>query len=279
MCPGDLDEGRRVLQDGIDSLGLDADPEAKVERHIKIGWGLVGLFVSLGICSFFLKRYGISFFPTDPSLMDWAKTFAVVVGFLNLLAWMWFPLEDFRILRHWIRTTKRLFPFHTSEFFSILLAMVLLLLLIVSAMRDALVFSLAGFGVYFWNLLGYDMIRRKLAKPFAEAEKLFGEQPAPRNEPLQRGIGIIRNYWCLHPNGHWLRNRQQIRHGLLALSFLIGIVFAVVGRLLHIHAFAILSYCLGVVTIFAAEVSIAVWRTHRDRALTEIEEELRGLQA
>src|SRR5713101_447399 len=98
--------------------GNSPDPDDEVERYIKAAWGLGGLAVSAGVLTYALKWAGFVFLPPNPGPSDYARAIAFSIACINVLCWVWFPLEDLRVLRTWVKTKKATFSAHTSEFLS-----------------------------------------------------------------------------------------------------------------------------------------------------------------
>ena len=265
----------------FDPPGKDIDPDGSIERHVKLMWCLVGTGFSSGLLLLVLKQFGWSIFPSNPQFfVDYLPTIAFSLSCLNILCWGWFPLEDLAILRRWVRTRKAMFPAHTSECFSMLLATGLLLLLTSTSLKGAIWFNLTGTGVYLWNFIGFSLIRKKVGEGISEARKVFAKGPSERTIILWKILDVVEEHWSSSPSKHWLLNRQQIRHASLTLLFLVAAVLAILGHtpsgsspLEH------WSYGIGVFVIISAEVSIAIWRTTRDAAIVNLHGQLRDFEA
>ncbi len=260
--------------------GDSPDPEQYVEREMKAAWALGGIAVSAGIVSYALNRIGFTFLPPNPEPLDYARASAFLLASANILCWMWFPLEDLRVLRTWVRTKKAFFSAHTAEFMGMILATVLLSSLIISSTISALAFGLAGAGVYAWNLLGFAIIRQQVSRVLAESRILYSKDVSPQKAFLQRkALGIIEKHWACSPTSKAWCNRQQIRHFLLTVSFSVVASFGLATQLTGKAEYGLYAYILGSVTIVGAEISIAKWRSERDKELHRILEKLRALNA
>jgi hypothetical protein len=259
----------------LKKLGYDPDPDGAVEKRIKIGWALVGIFFTLGIFKFIMDSLGLPFLPQLSSLEDYGILIAFSMSLINILLWMWFPLEDLNVLRRWVRTGGKIFPCYTAEFFAILLAMILLLILIVSVFIGAIYFSLAGFLVYSWNLLGFAYIRKEVKKTVADAKEVYNKLDSPEKELFYSALEIVENYWCIRPDQPPIRNRQQVRHLSMMGGFFLTAVVALFELIWQEPFLVFLAYFLGTLTMIGGEIWIALWRTSRDRSLHNILEELR----
>jgi hypothetical protein len=156
-----------------------------------------------------------------------------------------------------------------------LLATILLLLLIITALSGALYFSIAGVLVYTWNLIGFHWIRKEVIKTILEAREIYSQQPSPTKELFQAALDIVKNHWCTKRNHHYFRNRQQIRHLGLVLCFGISTIITLWGTISQKSVLMFISYIMGALTIIVGEVWIAYWRASRDKLLHPIREELR----
>lgn len=264
-----------VDDDGIPLLGRDPDPGAEVERRIKVGWALVGIFFTLGIFTYLVDKFGLDILPKDPAPVDYSRLFAFCVACLNILVWMWFPVDDLVVLRRWVRTKRIVFPAGPSELYAILLEMILLLLIIIGAVVSPFWFGLAGTGVFAWNTIGFSWIRRHVNRAVRESRNVYGEQEPPRREILLHALDQIEIHWCCERG--WRSDRQQIRHVTLTLAFAAVTVVAVLGEYRESATLEVLAYALGAVVLILAEVWIARWRSSRDFSLRQIREELRSL--
>jgi len=230
---------------------------------------------SAGLLSFALQKLGITILPDNPKVIDYLRLLAFVVCSLNILCWMWFPLQDLSILRSWVRTRKIVFPLHTSEFFAMLLMTVLLLFLIIASLNGAMWFGVVGAAVYVWNFIGFSLIRRKVRQGVTEARSIYSKAPPAEAIILNQILDLIEHYWSSAPTDHWLRNQQQLRHVSLAISFGLVAILGAIGSVLGQEV----AYVLGIGTVLAAETSIAIWRTNRDRALATLRGQLRELES
>lgn len=260
--------------------GGDPGTGDEVERYIKAAWGLGGMTVSAGVLTYALHLAGFVFLPPNPGLSDYARAVAFSIACINVLCWVWFPLEDLRVLRKWVRTKKATFSAHTSEFLSMMLTTALLVFLVVSSTISALAFGIAGTVIYVVNLIGFAAIRRQVSKAVNEAKiNDSKETSVDKRNFLLKALGIIEKHWSCSPRAGTLRDAQQIRHSLLAFAFFVVALFGFAGHATAKAEFELYAYILGALTILAAEVSIAKWRMSRDRSLHEIFEELRELQS
>ena len=257
--------------------GRDPDPGSRVEKHVKVGWALVGVLTTGGALAFVLQRFGLVILPPNPQIADYARLAAFLASCLNILGWMWFPLEDMEVLRFWVHTGAKILPCHTAEFLAIITATVLLLLLILGSLAGSLWFAIAGTAVYLWNLVGFEYVRRQVGDATKDSRSLYGKQPEPRRAALLKALDTVENHWSCRSHDPVLTNKQQLRHGLLALSFAVAALLAAVAKSRGLQPLSTLSYIIGTATIIAAEASIAVWRSERDRALTQAQEVLRDL--
>ncbi|MHB8409435.1 MAG: hypothetical protein ACYDHY_15305 [Acidiferrobacterales bacterium] len=98
------------------------DPDGTVERQVKAAWALGGMAVLTGILAYFIHRIGLTFLPAHPGPLDYARAGAFAIACANVLFWVWFPLEDLRVLRKWVRTEKAFFSANTAEFLGMALA-------------------------------------------------------------------------------------------------------------------------------------------------------------
>jgi hypothetical protein len=272
----------KPMTENIGSIipGGSIDPNDDVERYIKAAWGLGGIAVSVGAVTSALNWSGFDFLPANPILLDYARAFAFSIACMNVLCWIWFPLQDFWILRMWVRTNKVVFPIYTSEFLLIVLGTVLLITLIVSSTINALVFGLTGIAIYVVNLIGFAIIRQKVSRAVDDAKINYStETSVDKRDYLLNALGIIEIHWSCSPKDGTLRNAQQIRHSLLAAAFFVVALFGFSGCVTGKTEFELYAYILGALTILAAEVSIAIWRTSRDKSLIKIFEELRALHS
>jgi hypothetical protein len=266
-----------VDDDGIPLLGKDPDPGAEVERRIKVGWALVGIFFTLGIFTYLVDKLGLDILPKDPTKVDYSRLFAFCVACLNILVWMWFPVDDLMVLRRWVRTKRIVFPAGPSELYAILLEMILLLSIIIGAIVSPFWFGLAGTGVFAWNTIGFSWIRRHVNRAVREARDVYSEQKPPRRQILLRAVDQIEMHWCCEKG--WSSDRQQIRHVTLTFAFSVVTALAVLGEVQRSDNLKVLAYLLGAMILIFAEVWIARWRSARDLALRQIREELRSLNA
>jgi hypothetical protein len=85
-------------------LGNDPDPGGTVEKRIKIGWTLVGIFFTFSIFKYLMNAFGLTILPQNLTFLDYGKLTAFGVSILSILFWMWFPLQDLNVLRRWVRT-------------------------------------------------------------------------------------------------------------------------------------------------------------------------------
>ena len=255
--------------------GFDPAPEDSIEKRVQVVWSFVGAFLSLSLLGVFLKRYGLAVLPEHPHSLDYARAGAFLVTVLNIGAWYYFPLGDLAIQRRWIHTAGALLPSGTAEFFAILLASVLLLATIVTSLVSPLALAVAGLGVYVWNFVGFAYIRTQLVGIIGQSHELYDREQEPRRSALVEGLNIVEGYFCCGPLMAAIRNRQQVRHILLAFSFLISIALAVIGTVAKENVFQVLSYVWSIITFLSAEVSIAVWRSRRDNALRAVKAKLR----
>jgi hypothetical protein len=203
--------------------GRDPNPKASVEKVIKLGWTLTGLVLSGSILGAVLKTAGYFQWPTTS--YQWLRTAAVAVAVVNIGIWMWFPLDDLAVLRHWVRSRKRRFPGQTAEFWSIMLAMVLLLVLIGGAIYSPVAFGVAGMAVYLWNIVGYVQIRRIVKAVAAETLEVYSAEPEPWRTPLLSALAVIAWYWNLdeqHRLGGWQQERHAVMFGGFLLVALLG---------------------------------------------------------
>lgn len=261
------------FSDGFRVPGKDPDPDAQVEKRVKVGWALVGIFFSAGLLSFILRRLGLSIIPDKPSTLDYVRVIAFAVACINIGIWMWFPLEDLGVLRKWARTKRKLFPRYTSESWAIILATVLLLGSILGALHSAAWFGLAGAGVYLWNTIGFAYVRKHVRIALDESRAVFREQPEPVCTHLFASLQIIERHWTCDKKtflGGW----QQRRHFALFLSFSVVTCLGFIGESQNSTQLNLIAYLLGILTIIAAEVSIGFQRAIRDKQLTIIEQKL-----
>ncbi len=266
-----------VDDDGIPLLGKDPDPGAEVERRIKVGWVLVGTFFTFGVFTYLVDKFGLDILPKDPTKVDYSRLFAFCVACLNILVWMWFPVDDLWVLRRWVRTRRIVFPAGPSELYAIMLQMILLLSIIVGAIISPFWFGLAGTCVFAWNMIGFSWIRRHVNRAVREAREVYSEQKPPRRQILLRALDQIEMHWCCERG--WLSDRQQIRHLTLTFAFAVVTVLGALGEVRRSDDLKVLAYSLGAVTLIFAEVWIARWRSARDFSLRQIREELRSLNA
>ena len=258
--------------------GDSPDPDNDVERGIKAAWALGGMAMSAGVVTYALKGTGFTLLPVAPQLLDYARAFAFLIACTNILCWIWFPLEDLRVLRTWIRVKKTAFSAHTSEFLLMMSAALLLILLIISATINALAFGAVGTAIYIVNLLGFATIRQQVSRAVSEARVNYEREPLlEKRKYLLSALDAVEAHWSVSAEDGNLRNRQQIRHALLSATFLVVALLGFVARVTSSALVETVAYALGALTIIAAEVSIAVWRTRRDRSLHGIFEELRFL--
>lgn len=246
--------------------GRDPDPKANLERAIKIGWTLVGVFMTGGIFAWYLTLNNMLQWPSDA--LDSMKIVAVAATTINVAIWMWFPLDDLTVLRYWVRTRKRIFPGHTGEFLLIMFQMVLLLGMIVGAIAGPGFFGLAGFAVYGINLIGFAYIKRHVGRALVDSHQLYAEQPPQWQSLLLRALNVVEDHWTIADSG--LAGWQQKRHFTLTVVF--GAV-ALIG-MSTLSAARLAAYSLGILAMLAGEVFIAARRIRRDGQLHLIEEEL-----
>jgi len=247
--------------------GRDPNPRAAIENMIKLGWTLTGLVLSGSIFGAVLKAAGYFEWPATPH--QWLRAAGVAVAVVNIGIWMWFPLDDLAVLRHWVRSRKRRFPGQTAEFWSIMLAMILLLALIAGAIYGPVAFGIAGMAVYLWNIIGYTQIRRIVTAVAAETLELYSAQPQPWRAPLLSALTEITWYWNLNEQ-RWLGGWQQERHVVMFGGFLLVALLGSTGSDRAAEA----AYGLGITTIVCGEVVLAILRVRRDRALHAYEEAL-----
>jgi hypothetical protein len=262
--------------DGARLIGHDPDPGAQIERRIMVGWALVGIFFTLGTVALSVDQFRLTILPQDPIMLDWARFFAFFVSFLNVGVWMWFPLDDLRVLRRWVRTERRIFPANTSEFYAILLEMILLLLLIVGALVGPVWFGLAGTCVFLWNAFGFAWIRRHVAGALEEARVLYKEQEPARSQLCLQALEAIEKHWSCGVR-RWWSDQQQVRHVTLVITFALVTGLAVWGEISGSAILKALAYSAGGMTLVVAEVWIALRRSSRDSSLLRVREELRSL--
>ncbi len=255
--------------------GDSPDPGNDVERSIKAAWALGGMAIPAGVVTFALKGTGFVFLPATPQLVDYARAFAFSIACTNILFWIWFPLEDLRVLRMWIRVKKMAFAAHTSEFLLMMSVAILLIFLIISSTINVFIFGVVGTAIYIMNLVGFATIRRQVAKAVSEAQGNYSNAPSPNRKLLLNALDVSEKYWSVSARDGPLRNRQQIRHVLLSVAFLAVALLGIIARAKNSPAIEAVAYALGALIIIVAEVSIAVWRTSRDRSLHRIFEELR----
>lgn len=266
-----------VDDDGIPLLGRDPDPGAEVEKRIKVGWVLVGTFFTLGTFTYLVDKLGLDILPEEPTKVDYAKLVAFCFACLNILVWMWFPVDDLLILRRWVRTKRIVFPAGPSEFYAILLEMILLLAIIIGALSSPFWFGLAGTSVFAWNTVGFSWIRRHVNRAVREARGIYSEQEPPRRQILLRALDQIELHWCCERG--WVSDRQQIRHITLTLAFAAVTALAALGEVQRSETLKAVAYSLGTIVLISAEIWIAAWRSSRDHSLRQIREELRSLEA
>ena len=186
----------------------------------------------------------------------------------------------FEFLRMWVHTKKAAFSAYTSEFLSMMFTTFLLVFLVVSSTISALAFGISGTAIYIVNIIGFAAIRRQVSTAVNEAKINYSNEASEKKRNcLLRALGIIEKHWSCYPKAWTLRDAQQIRHSLLAFAFFVVALLGFAGRVTTKAEFESCAYILGALTIVAAEVSIAIWRTSRDRSLHEILEELRELHS
>jgi len=260
----------------IDNMpGEDIDPSSQVRKYIKLGWSLVGAFFTLGVLALILKRLGLLDISKHPTPLEVASLVAFIVAVLNIGAWMYFPLADLEVQRRWIRSLGAKFPDGTTEFFMVLLALVLLLATIVSAAISPLALAVAGVAVYSWNFAGYAYVRKALLHVIPESRELYADHPEPGRTALLTGLSIVQAYFCVAEGTHPIRNRQQMRHLMITAAFALSGCIAAVGVATDTSPLLIVSYYLSACTFLASEISIGFWRSQRDRELRAVEEEWR----
>lgn len=255
--------------------GDDIDPEGRVKGYIKLGWTLVGAFFTIGFAAIILKRFGLISIPENPTAMDCARITAFAVAVLNIGAWMYFPLADLEIQRRWIRSSGSIFPGGTTEFFMILLTLVLLLITIVTSLISPMALAIAGIGVYLWNFFGYAYMRNEIKRVIRESHDLYSDQSEPGRTALMNGLAVVQNHFAVTEDAHPVRNHQQIRHCLIVFGFVLSAALAGIGIASSQPIFSILSYYWSACVFLASEVSIGIWRSRRDRKLRFIEEDWR----
>ena len=270
------------MDKSIESIipGSSPDPDNDVERYIKAAWALGSLAVTLGILTYAVSTVGYAFKQANPTPLDYTRNVAFLTACLNIGFWIWFPLEDLRVLRTWIRTRKATFAAHTNEFLAMIFATLLLILLIVSSSISAFLFGVVRTAIYVANLLGFAAIRRQVSRAVNEAKVNYSKETlADKRRYLLNALGIIERHWSCSSKDGTLRNAQQIRHSLLAIAFFVVALLGFAGRETANVQYKMYAYILGALTILAAEVSIAIWRNSRDKSLQEIFEELRVLHS
>ena len=231
------------------------------------------MFFSAGMISFTLSRLGITILPENPSSLDYVRGSAFVIACVNVGTWMWFPLEDLRVLRKWVHTKRKLFPRHTSETWAIILATILLLASVLGALSGAVWFGVAGAVAYLWNFIGFAYVRKHVAIAAKESRLVFEEQKEPTRTLFLQALDVVEQHWtCNYPRlfGGW----QQRRHFSLFVAFTIAAILGWSGTIVESSFLKILSYSIGILTVIAAEVSIAIYRDRRDKRLAALEQEI-----
>lgn len=253
--------------------GKDPDPGARVEERLKVAWAIVGVFFTLGIFGYVLQRFGLTILKPPPrTLADYARLLAFIVACLNVGVWMWFPLEDLQILRQWVRTSRKIFPVNVAEFFAMILATTLILLLVIGALVGPIWFGVAGMAVYSCDLFGFRYIRKHVREALRESRDLYGrEEPAIR-EPLLRAADAIQEHWACESH-YLIQCRRQRRSLVLILCFATVTIIATLSEGHPLRTAA--AYLFGTATLVLSEVSIATWRYQRDCALLSVQEDLR----
>jgi len=250
------------------------------ETYIRAAWALGGLFLSVGALTSVLKWTGFNFLPASPELLDFVRAFAFLVSCINILLWIWFPLEDLHVLREWVRTTRAVFSATTGGFLIVITATLLLVVLIVSSTINALAFGIAGTGIYIWNLFGFAIIRREVQRAVTDARRTYREKTTGRERTtLLSALDVIEKHWCSSDKHPTLANAQQIRHALLAVAFLfVGLLG--LGRIVTDKmVLELVAYIIGILTIIVGEMWIARWRISRDRSLNVLFEDRREIKA
>lgn len=255
--------------------GKHIDPRGQVRAYIKIGWSLIGAFFTIALAGVILERFGLIAIPEAPVSLDYARGVALLTTILNIGAWMYFPLADLEIQRRWIRSSGAIFPGGTTEFFMIFLALIFLLATIICSLVSPLALAIAGFAVYIWNFIGYAYISKELRRIIRESHNLYNNQDEPGRGVLLRGLTVVEHYFRVAENTPPIRNRQQIRHLLIALSFLVSCVLAVIGQIVCNSTLLVMSYYWSAISFLGGEVCIGIWRAKRDSQLRLIEEEWR----
>jgi hypothetical protein len=255
--------------------GRDPDPAGQVEKRIKVGWSLVGMFFTLGIFAFLLQRCGMAIIPESPTRHDYSRIFAFVVAVLNVGAWVWFPVEDLSILRQWVRTRRKVFPASAAEFYSILLTMCLLILLMVVSLRSAVWYGIVAVALYTWDALGFKYIQRHVAEAVDDARAVIASTPSEEKALRSAALDVIDCHWALSSGPH--REPRRLRSLALVTAFLLLTFCAAVGARYGIEGLMDATFTLGATAIVAGEVWISYWRTVRDRRLAAIREELRSI--
>lgn len=245
--------------------GHDPDRDERVNRLIRLGWSLVGVFFLAAVLRSIMLVLGIAMWETPRTSYEIARMAAFCIACLNIGIWMWFPLEDLDILRRWIRTRKSQFPAHTSEFFAVMLTTLLLLMLIVGALLGALVFGIAGAIVYGWNVLGYAYVKRNILRVLDDCAAFLSTSSHAEAKIRLRALDVIRWHWSLEPRSLF-RGWQQVRHFSLFLGF---IVVAVIAW----RYSQTLAYWVGFTVLAGGEVFLAIRRRLRDERLHPLEEE------
>ncbi len=260
--------------------GDSPDPDNDVESKMKVAWALGASALSAGILTYSMNKIGIPFLPVTHDILSYSRFAAFIFACINILCWAWFPLEDLRVLRKWVRTKKAFFSAQTAEFIGMVLATILLVSLAVSTTINALTFGLVGAGVYLWDILGFAMIRGQISKAIIEAKARYRKEPSEDKKALLiNGIDVVERHWACSEMHTAIANHQQIRRILLLFGFLAVAMLGFLSLTTTNSKLEIFAYLLGSIVIIGAEVSHAIWRSRRDKELHQIFEELRELHS